>query len=56
MQTWTELINIVTETLGDDSVITTRKAKRDLNIGNNKLLELTGRETYQADGTCRHCG
>lgn len=44
MQTWTELVNIVTETLGDDSATTVRKAKRDLNIANNKLLEYIGRE------------
>lgn len=45
MQTWTELVNIVTETLGDDSATTVRKAKRDLNIANNRLLEYIGRET-----------
>lgn len=45
MQTWSELQNIVTETLSDDSATTVRKAKRDLNIAANRVLAAMGRET-----------
>lgn len=55
MQTWSELINIVTETLSDDSPTTVRKAKRDLNIAANRILSTMGREatklTVHADIT-----
>lgn len=55
MQTWSELINIVTETLSDDSPTTVRKAKRDLNIAANRILSAMGREatklTVHADLT-----
>lgn len=44
MQTWSELQNIVTETLSDDSATTVRKAKRDLNIAANRILAAMGRE------------
>lgn len=45
MQTWSELQNIVTETLSDDSATTVRKAQRDLNIAANRILAAMGRET-----------
>lgn len=45
MQTWSELQNIVTETLSDDSATTVLKAKRDLNIAANRVLGAMGRET-----------
>jgi hypothetical protein len=45
MQTWTELQDIVTEQLSDDSATTIRKARRDLNIAANRILAAMGRET-----------
>ena len=44
MQTWSELTDIVTEALSDDSTITVRKARRDLNIATNRVLSAMGRE------------
>src|ERR1700741_5177497 len=44
MQTWSELTDIVTEALRDDSTITVRKARRDLNIATNRVLSAMGRE------------
>lgn len=48
MQTFTELVNIVTEQTGDDSATTVRNVKRNINIANGKMLAAMGRHFTRA--------